>query len=361
MKITTEYSGGNIIVNRIDGNIVYLQQALRDTSTWWFYWNFCVENPQFEEMEFHFDDGEVVGNFGPACSDDLINWTWCQPECLINNSSFKYRFKAGEKKKYFAYSLPYQVGHFERFYNNIKDDEILQLSTIAISEQGRNIPVIKIGDKNNKNVIITCRHHSCESVASYVLEGLIQSLLMENRKTTNQYTFHIIPFVDIDGVENGDQGKERKPHDHNRDYLEKPIYNITKQLYKYTENMQVAAFIDFHCPWKWGQCNDIPHIYENRNREIVEKFIMNLTDVTQNTFKNVIKYDYNIFRMKAGCGYNKMENANAKNYFENKKGASLSITIETPYFGNLIKPYSIPMLYQWGGDILTAFNKTFDI
>lgn len=357
MKISSDYPGGNITVNSINENIVHLQQEIRDTTSWWFYWNFCVENPQFEEIEFHFDDGEVVGRFGPACSDDGINWTWCPPECFISNSSFKYKFKAGENKKYFAFSLPYQLKNFELFYNKIKDDNIVKLSTLAISEQGRNIPIIKIGSSSNKNIFITCRHHSCESVASYVVEGIILSLLGQNRKITKDFTFHIIPFVDIDGVENGDQGKDRNPHDHNRDYLENPIYNVTKQLYKYTENMEVTAFIDLHCPWKWDRWNDIPHIYENKNEQIAEKFVKNLTMITK-SLENTIKYDYMVFRMKAGEGYNKLENPNSKNYFENNKGALLSITIETPYFGNLDKPYSIPALLQWGGNILIALDKT---
>ena len=42
------------------------------------------------------------------------------------------------------------------------------------------------------------------------------------------YLVYVIPFVDIDGVENGDQGKQA-PHDHNRDYINSPIYPETKR------------------------------------------------------------------------------------------------------------------------------------
>jgi hypothetical protein len=34
----------------------------------------------------------------------------------------------------------------------------------------------------------------------------------------------IVPFMDKDGVEEGDQGKNRKPHDHNRDYIGESIH-----------------------------------------------------------------------------------------------------------------------------------------
>jgi murein tripeptide amidase MpaA len=45
--------------------------------------------------------------------------------------------------------------------------------------------------------------------------------------------FFIVPPVDKDGVEDGDQGKNRKPYDHNRDYLQRihrEIQAITAQV-----------------------------------------------------------------------------------------------------------------------------------
>ena len=34
-----------------------------------------------------------------------------------------------------------------------------------------------------------------------------------------------IPFMDKDGVEEGDQGKNRKPRDHNRDYIGQSVHH----------------------------------------------------------------------------------------------------------------------------------------
>lgn len=66
--------------------------------------------------------------------------------------------------------------------------------------------------------------------------------------------FFIVPFVDKDGVEDGDQGKNRRPHDHNRDYklrIYPEISAITEQVPQWLDDKPVF-FLDMHCPWLRG-------------------------------------------------------------------------------------------------------------
>jgi hypothetical protein len=68
----------------------------------------------------------------------------------------------------------------------------------------------------------------------------------------------MVPFVDYDGVQAGDQGKVRKPHDHNRDYSEF-IYPETKAITEWIArhaNGKLDMFIDVHCPWIRGKYNE---------------------------------------------------------------------------------------------------------
>ena len=51
-------------------------------------------------------------------------------------------------------------------------------------------------------------------MARYVLEGMIETLLSKDKNITSlreNTEFMIIPFMDKDGVEDGDQGKARIP------------------------------------------------------------------------------------------------------------------------------------------------------
>ncbi len=43
MRIHSDFPGGNIIFDRIEGDTIYIERDLRDTEGDWFYWAFCVE------------------------------------------------------------------------------------------------------------------------------------------------------------------------------------------------------------------------------------------------------------------------------------------------------------------------------
>ena len=361
MKISCDYNGGNIKLLSVDGDTIKLEQELRGTTQWWFYWNFRVEGAQGRHLVFEFQNGEVVCPFGPAVSDDGYNWSFGGQSCYLSGTSFRYSFSDSDKIKYFAFSLPYQLEHFENFFKTIANNPEVERKILAYSEQNLEIPLVKIG-RGTQNIIFTCRHHCCESTASYALESVISSLLEDHSVLLDAYTFHIIPFVDIDGVENGDQGKDRAPHDHNRDYTENPIYNYTRAIYHYTENMPVTAFIDFHSPWKWGGFDNLPHIHfgppqkDKPDHQLV--FADNLREITSRSpVQDTILYDNCKYVSFYGGPSNKVGTPSGKNFFVLKKNANMAFSIETPYSGNAV-PYTVRSLHIWGENIMSALYKT---
>ena len=73
--------------------------------------------------------------------------------------------------------------------------------------------------------------------------------------------FFIVPFTDKDGVEDGDQGKNRKPHDHNRDYIKRiypEIQAITEQTPVWL-NGKPLFWLDIHCPGLRGDYIHFTH------------------------------------------------------------------------------------------------------
>ena len=69
----------------------------------------------------------------------------------------------------------------------------------------------------------------------------------------------VIPFMDKDGVEDGDQGKNRQPHDHNRDYLDESIYASVAALRKRVPEWSAGRLriaLDMHCPTLGGGGNE---------------------------------------------------------------------------------------------------------
>ncbi len=76
------------------------------------------------------------------------------------------------------------------------------------------------------------------------MEGLIE-VFLEDSETGRWLREHVdcaaVPMVDLDGVENGDQGKNRQPHDHKADYRGTSIYP------------EVAALRRFIAEWADGR------------------------------------------------------------------------------------------------------------
>ncbi len=72
-------------------------------------------------------------------------------------------------------------------------------------------------------------------MATYALEGFLSAVLADDacgRQWQENWEVLAVPFLDKDGVENGDSGKNRAPHDHNRDYNEQPLYPEIAALMK---------------------------------------------------------------------------------------------------------------------------------
>lgn len=343
MKIISNYSGSNITVLSHEGNQFVLKPDMRDSNPDWFYWNFGVENAQGRTIEFKFT-ADIVGRFGPAISKDLKTWKY-DPNQFgkneINSKSFVYTFKANEKIVYFSFAIPYQLSRFNDLCMNLNHKDIY-IETLTYSKKGRQIPVMTIGKNDAKeHVVLSARHHACESTASYVLEGVVLEAI--NQIDENDVQFIILPFADLDGVEDGDQGKFRLPHDHNRDYGETPIYNEIRAWKKYIHGMDITIALDMHCPYKWGGRND--HVFLCYKSELGsddEKFINSLKKHTEN---DVIKYE-STYDIGIDVDWNLSTTKNATNFYK-ELGSEIVFTVEVPYFG-LNKPYQKDDFIKFG-------------
>ncbi len=80
-----------------------------------------------------------------------------------------------------------------------------------------------------------------------------------------------VPFVDTDGVEAGDQGKNRIPHDHNRDYAGDSIYPSVRTLRRFVpewSGARLKVILDLHCPYISGKQNEVIYLVGSSNPAI---------------------------------------------------------------------------------------------
>lgn len=113
MVIHNKFVGGNIVLDHIEGDHVYLKNELRDTTTDWFYWAFCVEGAQGRELTFHFESTRL-GFWGPAVSRDLVSWHW-HDQVSDDYLSFSYCLGKDETRVYFAHHMLHHPNHFFNF------------------------------------------------------------------------------------------------------------------------------------------------------------------------------------------------------------------------------------------------------
>jgi len=262
--IDCDFPGGNIIFERIDGDDVYLHQDPRDTEGFWFYWYFRVRGAAGRKLRFHFTKGNVLTTQGPAVSvDGGKNWVWLGKEA-VDGTSFVYEFpKTVESTDgiRFCLAAPYQEANFKSFYGRHADSERIKIESHCMTRKGRIVERVRAGllDGEPKHrVLLTARHHCCEMMASWALEGILEAVISDTpvgRWFQANTEVLAIPFMDKDGVEDGDQGKNRRPHDHNRDYLGKSIYPSVAALREFAPRWSAGRLrlaLDMHCPYIRG-------------------------------------------------------------------------------------------------------------
>lgn len=322
MIINKNFPGANITVQRIDGDTVYLENQLRDTTEDWFYWAFRVDRANGRTIKFDFRKNVRVGYFGAAKSYDLKTWEWTGE--WDNEQSFTYTFGENEDTVYFAHCMVYSSEMFDDFC----EKHGITKKVLCKSKKGRDIPYIEIGE-GKEVMFLTARHHACESTGNYVLEGLIEKY-MEN--PLPDIRIICVPFVDFDGVVDGDQGKARAPYDHNRDYPRdgESIYSSTRRIREIADENKIRYVFDFHAPWHFSGENDTVFIVRNSHEKLPEfdKFSKYLEEsITEDALPYKKENDH-----APDTTWNKTTSPTFANYMLNKAGADLAFTLETTYF-----------------------------
>jgi murein tripeptide amidase MpaA len=369
LTIKTNFPGGNIVVDSIKGTTVYLRPELRDTDHEWFYWYFSITSNRSDSIRFVFTRKECMTIKGPAVSNDLgKSWKWLYAGTISNNEFTAY-IKAGKELR-FSMGMPYTQSNFDAFLKPYRFSANVRLDTLCVTPKGRATEKLVIHPLNSGNIrrkiLITARHHACEMMANYVMEGLIASVLSKDpaMKALRESTeFWFIPFMDKDGVEDGDQGKYRAPRDHNRDYDGTSLYCSTSALRTQVpawSNNQAEVMMDFHCPTLRGTWNEVIYMVGSAKPEIEEQQRKFLNHIVANN-RGTLKYDTVKGLLAYGTAWNKASNTtqgmSSSQWTQTIPGIKLASSIEFPYAvhnNEIMTPEKLRLL---GRDIAFAIQS----
>ncbi len=340
VKISSDFPGGNISVTKIGNDTVWLKPDLSFTRGEWFYWYFKISGISGKQITFQFEKNNVFAKYGPAYSiNNDETWKW-YGENRVTNNSFSFSFSQEDTIAFFSMGFPYTEKNLNDFLKNLNSDELI-IDTLCFSQENRVIEKIRIPSLNSEpenKVLITARHHACEMMANYVIEGMIKSLLNDKRlrELRENTEFLIIPFIDKDGVENGEQGKNRIPRDHNRDYGDNSIYPSTialKKLIPEWSEGKLKIALDIHCPWISGKHNEDIYLVGSSDKQNEQNQIIFSQLLEKYSLGEIKLYHENF--LPFGEAWNTNANYSQGICFDDWaggiKGIKLSTPIEYPY------------------------------
>jgi hypothetical protein len=272
VRLTTSFATGNGVISVGGGgvvggdNAVVLDTDLRDSVGERWYWHLSATAAADTELRIRMAKPLLIGRFGPAVRTVAdYGWLW---RSEAPDTGFDLRITAGTTV-WASATLPYGMANLRTFRDSLGKD--LSGTTLATSEGGRGVPLLRSGSGSADRVIVlTCRHHACEATASYVLEGAVGGFVERARRDdriARRCELIAAPLMDVDGVQRGDQGKARTPWDHNRDYGPSSRYRAVAALRAMlaTEDRPIYA-LDLHTPGLRGELEERPYVVISAER-----------------------------------------------------------------------------------------------
>ena len=370
-RIDADFPGGNIILEKIEANTVTLRQDLRDTDGSWFYWSFRVRGAAGKTLSFRFTNGNVIGPNGPAASlDDGLTWTWLGK--TEDRKSFSHTFAEDTTSVIFSLAMNYTEATLERFLKPYQNYPALERGVLCKSPEGRAVEQLRVGKIDGPpkhRVLVTARSHACEMMASYAVEGIIEAVLADDplgSALRDHVEFLVIPFVDKDGVEKGDQGKNRKPRDHNRDYDERSIYPETRAIMETVPKWadgKLSLALDLHCPYISGGINEVIYLVGSSDPEIWKeqtRFGQILEKVRQGPLEYRAS-DNLPFGKAWNTGANDSLGTSGSRWAADLPGMKMASTVEIPYSNARGKQVTAESARAFGHDLARAIHRYLDL
>jgi hypothetical protein len=377
VSVRANFPGGNVVVVRNEGPQVELAPDLRGGDPW-FYWYFEATAVRAGTATFTFAGSPRIGVNGPAVSaDGGKSWRWLGSEAVHfadttvppakRSESFDYTFTADRRPIRFAVGIPYLPSDLEAFLNTLEGNAHLRRSILTKTRQGTPVDLLEIGGggEGRRTMLVTARHHACEAMASYVLEGFVReavSNLPAGRAFREKYRLFVVPMVDKDGVAAGDQGKNRSPHDHNRDYGEAPFYPEVAAIQQLAGTQNVRYFLDLHCPALRGDVHEVFHFLGlglPRVKNNVDEFIGRIREERPQSVNSPL--NFMVDSKKPGAINRRI----GSHFFATTEGNVVAATLEIPYAvpGNSFdaetaRAYGAALLRAWTATVFVPDETT---
>jgi predicted deacylase len=150
-----------------------------------------------------------------------------------------------------AFCYPYGLPELEALVRDCGG--YWQADTIGVSQRAR--PLTRLSnspgqvDGSRPGLYLVARQHSGETPGSWVLDGLLRHLATLGERAPLVWA---VPLSNMDGVEQGDYGKDNFPYDVNRAWGSPPMRHetlvIQRDMQRWKARCKPTLGLDFHAP-----------------------------------------------------------------------------------------------------------------
>lgn len=366
MVITSQFDSGNIrVIQAQDPQDIQLAINKDNNSDFYQWFHFKLQSTKFVEHKI------VIGDLkGSAYPDGWPGYQalasydrdeWFRVDTEYDGDNLTINFVPEYDSVYFAYFTPYSYERHQDFLSSAQMSFDCELRHLGYTIDRRDMSLLVIGEEaEGKNKIwVTARQHPGESMAEWLVEGMVRRLLDEDdgvaKSLLEHNTFYVIPNMNPDGSARGHLRTNAVGTNLNREW-ETPSLEKSPEVYhtlKAMDEIGVDMFLDIHgdeaLPYNFvAGCEGNPN-YNTKLEELENTFKQALLMATPE-FQDVFGYD----KDEPGKA-NLTIGANAVGH----RYQCLSYTLEMPFKDNQNLPdpaygWSAPRCQQLGEDLLIA-------
>lgn len=271
IDVETRFPTGNGKVTSLGDGSLVIDRDLRDSTGDRWYWHVRLRARADTAVQVRTARPLLVGLFGPALSSSGP-YVWLH-STTRPDTSFDVELVAGRSVALCA-TLPYGSAQLTTFRHDLGRHGRWQ--RLSRGTCGKPVPLFTAGSPAARyRIVLTARHHACEAMASFVLEGAVRQFVADVqrwRPLARRCELIVVPMVDFDGVVAGDQGKARQPWDHNRDYGAVSRYVAVRALRDLLiRDSRPLLALDFHTPGLRGPLEERPYVVASGDADDFEK------------------------------------------------------------------------------------------
>ncbi|EGM70247.1 M14 family metallopeptidase [Shewanella sp. HN-41] len=294
MRISANFDGGNIQVVNLD-NKDDIQLAIRPDAGGEFYqwFNFRFEGEVGNQYTLNIINAGTASypkgwqDYQAVASYDRQHWFRVPTQYQDGTLSIQLELECDAIQ--IAYFAPYS---YERHLDLLSSAQLhpdVTLEHLGLTLDGRDITLMKVGDGNpdKRNIWITARQHPGETMAEWLVEGLVNRLLDNDCPTAkallDKANFYIVANMNPDGSVRGHLRTNAIGINLNREW-QSPSLEKSPEVYHVVNKMQqtgVDLFYDVHgdegLPYVFlAGCEGVP-AYNDRLAQLQANFSQALT------------------------------------------------------------------------------------